>query len=321
MQSLLGQFYSRIKGSQEDIASEGLTYILQRSKVARLAINKVIKSDCNLDFEDISFTTQNIGDQLERPDISGYNLDGKEVLILEAKFWAALTHNQPIEYLYRLKENSALIFICPTLRVRPVFDELLKRVTAIQLNHTVNVDAHLIGFENNKFLFVKTWNEILNTIRLHLVQENEQALISDIDQIIGLCDTIDSNSFLPLQSDDLSPKFAKRINSYYDLIDKVVDELKKKGLAVTKDLRSAAQKYSYTRYFKTPELGASLNIKFEFWAECADTPIWINFKDDTSGKIWIARNEFRKTCKIVASQLGYTTFETNSKELFLHFFL
>lgn len=51
MQSLLGQFYSRIKGSQEDIASEGLTYILQRSQVARKAIYKMVKNDCNLDFE------------------------------------------------------------------------------------------------------------------------------------------------------------------------------------------------------------------------------------------------------------------------------
>jgi hypothetical protein len=31
MQSLLGQFYNRIKGSQEDIASESLTYILKKS--------------------------------------------------------------------------------------------------------------------------------------------------------------------------------------------------------------------------------------------------------------------------------------------------
>jgi hypothetical protein len=33
MASLLGQFYSRIKGSQEDIDSEGLAYILQRSSL------------------------------------------------------------------------------------------------------------------------------------------------------------------------------------------------------------------------------------------------------------------------------------------------
>ncbi|HEY5140395.1 MAG TPA: hypothetical protein VIJ25_13930 [Methylococcales bacterium] len=180
MQSLLGLFYSRIKGSQEDIASEGLTYILQRSKSARRAINKIIKSDCDLDFEDLSFTTQNSGDKLERPDISGYNSNGKEVLILEAKFWASLTDKQPIEYLERLKSNnSVLVFICPTLRVRPVFDELLKRVKATQFQFTPNKETHCITFEHNKHLIVKTWNEILGVVKIHLVQENEQLLISD----------------------------------------------------------------------------------------------------------------------------------------------
>jgi len=32
METFLGQFYSRIKGTQEDIASEGLAYILQRAE-------------------------------------------------------------------------------------------------------------------------------------------------------------------------------------------------------------------------------------------------------------------------------------------------
>ena len=39
MASLLGQFFSKIKGSQEDIASEGIVYILESSKSARDAIN------------------------------------------------------------------------------------------------------------------------------------------------------------------------------------------------------------------------------------------------------------------------------------------
>src|SRR5690606_6132657 len=138
--------------------------------------------------------------------------------------------NQPIEYLNRLKQKSALIFICPTLRVRPVFDELLKRVTSAQLNFTSNRETHSMIFDDDKHLTVKTWNELLGTIKLQLVQANEQLLISDVDQIIGFCNTIDSNAFLPIESEDLSPKYAKRINSYYDLVDKVVSELKKRGI-------------------------------------------------------------------------------------------
>lgn len=320
MQSLLGQFYSRIKGSQEDIASEGLTYILQRSKSARLAINRIFKSDCGLDFGDLNFRTQKIGGNLERPDISGYDNDGKEVLILEAKFWASLTDNQPLEYLNRIQKNSALIFICPTLRVRPIFDELLKRLKATEISFNQDNDSHSISFENDKYMMVKTWNEILGTIKVQLVQDNEQTLISDIDQIIGFCDTIDSNAFLPIQSDDLSPKYAKRNNSYYDLIDKVVDELKKRKFVDTNRLKATPQKYGYTRYLKTERLGISLNLKFDFWASHADTPFWISFRDNTTLETWSTTDELKKACKNVSSQFGFNTYKTNSGEIFIALF-
>ena len=247
MQSLLGQFYTRIRGSQEDIASEGLTYILQRSKAARVGINKMLKSDFSLDFEDLNYTTQNSGEKLERPDISGYDINGKEVLILEAKFWSSLTDNQPLEYLNRLTQNSALVFICPTLRVRTIFDEILKRVTNSQLIFSPNPETHSITFQGNKHISVKTWDSVLATVRDHLVQSNETLLISDIDQIRGFYDTIDSNSFLPLQDDDLSPKNARRINSFYELLAKVVDELRKRGILDTQGLTSTGQRRGYTQ--------------------------------------------------------------------------
>ncbi len=45
MKSLLGQFYQRIKGSQEDIASEGLVYILNKTSEGRKSINQIINHD------------------------------------------------------------------------------------------------------------------------------------------------------------------------------------------------------------------------------------------------------------------------------------
>ncbi len=320
MSSLLGQFYTRIKGSQEDIASEGLAYILQRSKSARKALNKVIKIDSGLDFEGLNYTTQNIGEKLERPDISGYDNNGVEVVILEAKFWAALTENQPIGYLKRLRENSILIFVCPTLRVRPVFDEIQKRVKNAELKYEINIENHSINIDTNKNIIVKTWDEILGIIRIHLVQENEQILLSDLDQIIGLCDTIDNNSFQPFQSEDFSPSFAKRINSYYDLTDKVVDELKKRNLADTTNLNSTPQKYGYTRYFKLETLGISLNVRFDIWERIADTPFWLSIKDDTTGKFWIQNESFKFKTKTIVSKFSITTYENNKKELFIPIF-
>jgi hypothetical protein len=152
------------------------------------------------------------------------------------------------------------------------------------------------------------------------VQNNELLLISDVDQIIGFCDTIDSNAFLPLQSDDLSPKYAKRIKSYYDLIDKVVDELKKRGFADTIGLKMTAQRFGYTGYLHIKQFGVSLNLDFDSWAESADTPFWLGVQHITSDKKWAMTNELRKECKKTAPQLGYIIDETDNEEIFFALF-
>jgi len=94
----------------------GLAYILQSSESARGEINRYIFQKTDIKLGNINYVTQNAGQKLERPDISGFNEDGKEVIIFEAKFWASLTKNQPVAYLDRLGDNSVLIFICPKLR-------------------------------------------------------------------------------------------------------------------------------------------------------------------------------------------------------------
>ena len=319
MASLLGQFYTRIKGSQEDIASEGLAYILQRSISARTALNKIIQLESGIKFEDINYITQNIGEKLERPDISGIDNKGKEVIILEAKFWASLTDNQPIEYLNRLGKNSILMFVCPTLRVRPVFEELSMRLQKASLANEINNTNHSFKLDDNKTLIVKTWQEILGTIRIQIVQDNEQILLSDLDQIIGLCETIDNNSFQPYQSEDFAPSFAKKINSYYDLADKVIDELKKRDLADTTNLNATPQKYGYTRYFKIENFGFSLNVRFDMWERIADTPFWLSIKDGT-GKTWVQNETFKALTKNIVSKKSILTFENNKRELFIPIF-
>jgi len=323
MESLLGQFYTRIKGSQEDIASEGLTYVLQRSLAARQALNNVIQTDSGLTFGDISYSSQSVGENLERPDISGIDKDGKEVVLLEAKFWAALTNNQPVGYLNRLGDNTVLLFIVPTLRVRPVFNELQMRLKQAGIEfETYNNTKHAFSVKHNQKsqkLIVRTWKEILQPIRLSLAQTDEQVSLSDITQIIGFCETIDNNSFQPYQDEDFAPSIAKKINSYYDIADKVVDELKKRDLADTTDLKATPQKYGYTRYFKMQAtIGCSLNVRFDFWEKFADTPFWLCLKDDISdGRNWTQTEPFKEKTKTAVAKAAVIPYENNKRELFV----
>lgn len=278
MQSLLGQFYNRIRGSQEDIASESLVYILKQSLESRKVINQIVKANTNLMFSDLSYQTQNVGKGLERPDISGQDETGKEVLLIEAKFWASLTHNQPNGYLKRLKGNTVLMFLVPTLRTRTVFEEVKYRI--LQENEDLEIDTEnlsLVIRSSQKHIIIKSWNEVLNSIKSKIEQTNNINLLSDLNQIIGLCETIDRNSFQPITDEDLSPKIPKNINSYYEIVDKVVDELKNRNKGIsTKGLVKTPQRYGYHRYFATKGLAMNFALKLDLWEKCADTPFWLS---------------------------------------------
>ena len=316
MQSLLGQFYNRIKGSQEDIASESLTYILKKSIKSRQTINKIVNLNTGLNFTDLSYKTQNVGAKLERPDISGINESGKETLIIEAKFWASLTSNQPNEYLNRLGENSALIFLVPTLRIRAIYEEVLNRITEKYSNIETDIENRKIKIkQTNKFIVIKSWNEVLNAIKSELLQENNQSLISDIDQIIGFCETIDNNSFQPITDTDLSPSIPKKINSYYDIVDKVVDEIKNRiNKASTKGLQKTPQKYGYRRYFSIENFGMGMGLKMDLWSEYADTPFWISIVETKKG--WTSTEKFKRNCETIAINLNHKFVEINNEIFF-----
>ena len=312
MQSLLGQFYNRIKGSQEDVASESLTYILKKSVRTRQAINQIINQNTGLKFTDLHYQTQKTGVKLEKPDISGTDKNGKEVLLIEAKFWASLTDNQPNGYLDRLSENTLLMFLAPTLRVRAIYDEVLRRVKE---NNSIEIKTDIENFkikinQSNKYIIIKSWNEILNLIKSELLQENNQNLVSDIDQIIGFCDTIDNNSFQPIIDTDLSPSIAKKINSYYDIVDKVVDEIKNRNKnASTKGLHKAKSKYAYRRYFSIGNNGFGLGFETQLWAEYADTPFWISIVENKAN--WENSDKFIRICEKIAFKLNFAFVEKN----------
>jgi len=318
MQSLLGQFYNRIKGSQEDIASESLTYILKKSIRARQTINHIVKLNTGLEFTDLSYQTQNVGDKLERPDISGVDNFGKEVLLIEAKFWASLTSNQPNEYINRLSENAVLIFLVPTLRVRAVFEEVLRRIDSKFENIVVESDYQKVKISNsNKFVIVKSWNEILNAIKSELTQENNQTLLSDIDQIIGFCDTIDNNSFQPIIDEDLSPSIPKKVMSYYDIVDKVVDELKNKRKDTsTKGLNRTRHKFGYRRYFAIKNYGFGIDLEMSLWAKEADTPFWLSVSIiENDKKNWSRNALFNHECKKIGDKFGFHFVKRNDDTL------
>lgn len=312
MESLLGMFYNQIRGSQEDIASKGLCYILEKSDNAKKAINTLIQNEININLQVTQFVAQNVGKDLERPDICGYDVNNKEKLIIEAKFWASLTANQPNKYLERLSHgNSVLMFVCPDLRKISLFEELQREITKKYVINKVNSDNFIIELNNKVFIIIKSWSNINELIKNTLQQAREEQLVSDINQIIGFCNIIDKNSFLPITEEDISPAIPKKILSYCDLIDKVIDKL---GTTIsTQGLKATGQRHGYTRYAKAENLGIGLEVNYVSWAENHDTPFYLYLSEINDNKGWDNSEKIVAIANKIKTQTTYKYFISYDK--------
>lgn len=285
-ESLLGHLRSRIRGSAEDIASEGLAYILNRSSGARQAIFELIKEGAGVALPELKYATQDTGVESERPDISGRDAGQIERIIIEAKFWSSLTKNQPNTYLKRMGQDTVLLFICPDMYARPLYSEVWKRVENKFSGPIQKPAEHKITIpERRQTVLIRSWGEILGAIRDKLAREGSHVLLSDLHQIVGFYEHIENTSFKPVSAEDLSPQKAidskrdsKNMESFYAVAEKAVQELIKRDVAHTRGFLPRSSDDGLTRYFGMDKIGAVLYVSLEYWRTCGGTPFWIAFE-------------------------------------------
>ena len=283
-ESLLAHLYSRIKGSQEDVATLSLQYIISSNVKLNEAFNRIISEEAKIDIgTDITYSCQSVGENSERPDMSGIDKDGKEVVLCEMKFYAGLTSNQPNTYIERLiKENGkALIFVCPEQRKVSLWSKIKelcredKKDLSDEDSYRVNVDGIVMA--------ILSWAEIIETLRRTAASSAVEAL-SDIDQLSGFCEMMDSTAFIPFSSEDLRPEVARREERYYQVIDRLFDVFvsNKKVNASGKGLKASPHRTGYTRYIKINKYTTALMYNRAAWMSklSVETPFWFYFNDD-----------------------------------------
>jgi len=301
MYSLLALLFPRISTSTEDIATLSLCYILEHSITARKSFTNFLANTAGIStIPDLYFRTQSSGENKERPDISGLDADGNEIILCEAKFWAGLTSNQPKTYLERLRKNSydrgkALIFICPNERMVSLWGELLRICEqSLAENKTEisdkTVETNAIMVDGIKMSIV-SWRAIINVLRETLAAENSP-LISDLDQLNGLCEYMDKQAFIPFKPSDFGLDIPKRVISFYQIVDKVAEKILQLDANV-KRLRPTPQYSGYSRYIIVGDYGISIRYSCENWVELAETPFWLTIKKNEGDK-WVFAKEARK---------------------------
>lgn len=287
MKTLLSHLYSKIEGSPEDLATESLLYIINNSVKAKKVFISYIYNLINLiePQAELHLKTQKSGIDLTRPDMVGVNKKQEELIIIESKFWAGLTENQPVAYLKRLADSNypgkkVLLFICPDKRIISLWSELQRKCNEEYnfLDDKYSENYHL-NIRSDLAITITSWDKIINFVKEELIANNSYVLLSDINQLNGLCSRMDEEAFLPLKERDLGVDIPKRIYGYYNLIDKIGDKLKHKSNVSTAGLKSNGFHGGYRKYMMINDFSISLEFNLKYWIEKAETPIWIGIKD------------------------------------------
>ena len=275
--TLLAHLAWKLSNRHEDIAVEALGFIL-RSDATRETLRQVL-SDGGANIGPIArVATQVSGEEGTRPDLVGWDQGGDESVLIEAKFWASLTGNQPNAYLNRLAPGNALLVVAPDLRVESLWAELCRRA---EVDVPDPMDQHpnvkSVEAPDQKWLILTSWAHLLERLE---VAGDEQANVS-IRQLRGLAKRVDESSFPPLRTEELAPNLARRLLGLRKLVDDATVRGREAGFLDTYRLIVTPKPTGYGRYLRIGGVGAWFGLDFSRWAlgSYPPTPLWLWFED------------------------------------------
>lgn len=274
--SVLAYLATRFATHPENLATEALNFVIASSASARGALIDLCRQVSDQQLGDLTFSTQRTYEDGSRPDLVGRAIDGCEPVVIEAKFWAGLTSNQPVAYLAALPENGLLLFVAPEERAQTLWAELLRRTGSATAAGAGGVrwrDTRAIRL-GSRTLALVSWRTLL----AHMKEASErvgEAVTADIHQLAALCDKMDSDAFLPLRSEELTSNLGRRMQQFCDLADDLTNLLVARKFADVRRLRAAAGKGWSGRYLRFRGHGALLYCDARRWSEHGQSPLWL----------------------------------------------
>jgi hypothetical protein len=291
----------RLAQENENVATEALTFILESSDEARRGLMNLLRRIVP-GLPDLRFHAQQTEDAA-RPDMCG--LDGNRLRVLvENKFWAGLTDNQPVEYLKSLAktaECTVLLMVVPAKRQESIWRELERRLGSLpSTDEPSSGGMRVVTTRIGPMLAVVSWKQLLDALEAELTNEQRR---NDVVQLRALCDSVDQDGFIPFSAtqvtDQQTAAFILQLNV---IIQGAVERGISGRFLDTKGLLPTHSWESIGRYFRFTEssVGGWLGTEFRLWKDHGSTPLWLFFDDSEFGRA----REVRSILKTWADRKG-----------------
>lgn len=303
---LLAKISPMFTGRTEDVAVEALGHILNGSESARGALSEVLRLS-GADVGKIAeVETQVVIEDDARPDLAAYNEDGSSCALIEAKFWAGLTKNQPLTYLKHLlrePRTSALLFVAPHARKESVWAELKQRIAKSDIGISFKVERNHEALVSDtaggeSWIILASWTSLLGSMATKVSDAGDLQIKADIEQLRGLAAHEDTTAFMPLRAEELGPDIPRRLIGLKTLVRHATERLVASGIANQKGLTRSITTDRYVNYIRLAGAGAAFGIEYDRWAKLRDTPLWLTFYEWKNFKplkeIWQNLDSFRR---------------------------
>jgi hypothetical protein len=252
--SLLTHIASNFISEYENVANSSIAYLLNEYPSARKVLKNILgfsESEVPNHYQ-TELATKNNG----RPDITGLNIKGEKSIIIEGKFWAHLTDNQPVNYVKELSENGKLLFLAPKKRCISLEVEIKKRLD-----------------DKDSKVIVYSWLEFLKAIEIENNKDHNNHLASDLIQFKELCQKMDSDGMPPLSGSDLDPMNGRISYQLAQLLDDCHSLLKKWNVTDFNRLKKTNSKYGFGFYFEAFDFTCKLYFSNHKWfTRCQVSP-------------------------------------------------
>jgi hypothetical protein len=259
---------------KENLATEALAFIANTSTQAREAIRRKL-SELVGDVPTIArVVTQVAVGEESRPDLVLYGEAGETIGFIEAKFWAALTAAQPVEYIRRLAtQGGVLVMLAPDQRLPTLRAEVIERCRQADLQ--LEIGAKTLSAARTRIGFL-AWSTVLAALRDAVAEDPARA--SDVRQLAGLCDRFEHEGFIPLTREDMDDLVVpRRFMMLAGLVNDIIDTAAARGVVSLKNMRATPQTYGPGRYFALPHLWGWLGLNHAAWGRWGRSPLWMWF--------------------------------------------
>ncbi|MGY2084230.1 hypothetical protein [Blastococcus sp. SYSU DS0539] len=283
--SILARLAHKVVGLSGELAATDALGVLLEDPVGAAALTAAVRLGSSHLPEEIRYSTQ-AADADGRPDVVGRDAI-REVIHVEGKFWAGLTEAQADgSYKRRLQKqwmelapnhphSGVLVFVCPPRRLSSLWSDLeglydLKpRAITASWRFGESPDGFVVG--------ATSWRALLDPIEAVAAQP----LAEDVRQLRALVDQVDSQSFVPWTTEQLTDQeSARRVVQLADLVESIWDNALKKEVASPYGRRQSTTKIGVMAYGKLLKLGgvaATLKVSPWLWAEHGRSPLWLTF--------------------------------------------